>query len=126
MAPTHNLLSAPFQPSLLGARRALHRHPDITSQGIAAELKCEIVRHHSGHKQAPESSVESWRKTTQFNNTQSAFFTHRAKFSRFDEVAQFMQAGRRVLDEPFHALDPEQPTNEIAVEGGEEEQSTRL
>src|SRR6266545_1542785 len=104
-----------------GALLTLHRYSDIAGEGITAKLKGEIVRHHSGHQQAPKRPVESRYKATQFNNSQSALFTHRAQFSRFDEVAQFMEAWRRILDEPFHALDPEQPANEIAVEGGEEE-----
>src|SRR5262249_48074249 len=61
----------------------------------------------------------------QLINSQSATFTHRAQFSRFDEVAQFMQARRSISDEPLHSLDPEQPADEITIESGEEQQSPR-
>src|SRR5262247_3423000 len=98
----------------------LHRHSDITGKSIMAKSKGKIVRHHSGQKHAPESPIDSGRKTPQLYNSQSARFTHRMQFGRFYEVAQFMQAWRRVPDKPFYTFDHEQPADEITVESSEE------
>ena len=58
------LLPVSLRPSLFSDLLTLYRYSDIAGEGIAAKLKSEIVRRHSGHQQAPESHVESLYKTT--------------------------------------------------------------
>src|SRR5262249_37746789 len=100
----------------------LHGHPEIRQTQGWCEAEGEIRRYAPRGQHLPKGpAAYLGSHAPHLNNREAVAPTMGGEFRRLDEVRQHVHAGWRVANEPFQALDYDEPGGEVPIERVEEE-----